>query len=180
MIVWAAHGVEWALNEKVSFNGVTKRITVNDGVVALDIRDDVYSAWVRWVEREDNARFKLAMRQTGFDVIPGGFTGATYFLTNGWKLEYDSNVVAVAGVLYSDDYATPYWSSTDQPIYPATVSSLVNTAISTQNIVSGDVESIVAAVLSALNSTTIPVDLRKINNTTVVGTGSSGDSWRPQ
>lgn len=180
MIVWAAHGVEWALQEKVSFNGVTKRITVNSDVTTLDIRNDVYSAWVRWVEREDNARFKLAMRVTGFDPIPGSFTGATYFLTNGWKLEYDANNVAIAGVLYSDDYNTPYWSSADQPIFPATVSSLVNTAISTQNIVSGDVESIVVAVLAALNSTTIPVDLRKINNTTVVGTGTSGDSWRPE
>lgn len=137
MIVWAAHGAEWALAEKVSFNGVTKRITVNAGVTALDIREDVYSAWVRWVEREDNARFLLAMRQTGFDPIPGGFTGATYFLRNGWKLEYDPQVVAIAGVLYSDDYATPYWSATDQPIYPAVVSSLVNSAVVTQNVVTG-------------------------------------------
>jgi hypothetical protein len=180
VIVWAAHGAEWALEEKVSFNGVTKRITVNEGVTALDIREDVYSAWIRWIEREDNARFRIAMRQTGFDVIPGGYTGASYFLTNGWKLEYDANIVAVTGVLYSDDYATPFWSSTDQPVYPATVSSLVNTALTTQNIISGDTASIVASVLAALNSTTIPVDLRKINNTTVVGTGTSGDSWRPQ
>jgi hypothetical protein len=137
VIVWAAHGAEWALAEKVSFNGVTKRITVNAGVTALDIREDVYSAWVRWVEREDNARFRLAMRVSGFDPIPGGFTGATYFMTNGWKLEYDPNVVAIAGVLYSDDYATPYWSATDQPIFPATVSSLVNSAVVTQNVVTG-------------------------------------------
>ena len=77
------------------------------------------------------------MRVSGFDPIPGGFTGATYFMTNGWKLEYDPNVVAVAGVLYSDDYATPYWSVADQPIYPATVSSLVNSAVVTQNVVTG-------------------------------------------
>ena len=48
-LAWAAFGAEWALAEKVSFNGVTKRITVNAGVTALDIREDVYSAWVRWV-----------------------------------------------------------------------------------------------------------------------------------
>lgn len=139
MIVWVAHGAEWALAEKVSLNGVTKRITVNAGVTALDIREDVYSAWVRWTEREDNARFRLAMRVSGFDPIPGGFTGATYFMTNGWKLEYDPNTVAIAGVLYSDDYATPFWSAVDQPIFPATVSSLVNSAVVTQNVVTGDV-----------------------------------------
>lgn len=178
--IWAAFGAEWSLAEKVGFNGVTKRITVNAGVTSLDIRNDVYSAWIRWLELDDNTRFRAAMRATGLDVIPGGFTGDAYFLINGWKLEYDANVVAISGVLYSDDYTTPYWSATDQPIFPATVSSLVNTAVSTQNIVSGDVASITAAVLAALNATTIPVDLRKINNTTVVGTGVGGDSWRPQ
>jgi hypothetical protein len=146
LAIWAAHGAEWALAEKVSFNGVTKRITVNAGVTALDIREDVYSAWIRWIEREDNARFRVAMRVSGFDPIPGGFTGATYFTTNGWKLEYDPNVVAVNGVLYSDDYATPYWSATDQPILPATVSSLVNSAVSVQNVVTGDPASIAQAV----------------------------------
>jgi hypothetical protein len=142
MLAWAAFGAEWALAEKVSFNGVTKRITVNAGVTVLDIREDVYSAWVRWIEREDNARFKVAMRVSGFDPIPGGFTGATYFMTNGWKLEYDANVVAVNGVLYSDDFATPYWSAQDLPIYPATVSSLVNSAVITQNVVTGNLDDV--------------------------------------
>lgn len=141
-LAWIAFGEEWSLAEKVSFNGVTKRITVNAGVTTLDIREDVYSAWVRWLELDDNARFRLAMRVSGFDPIPGGFTGATYFMINNWKLEYDPNVVAVAGVLYSDDYATPYWSAADQPIYPATVSSLVNSAVVTQNVVTGDISTV--------------------------------------
>lgn len=136
-ILWQAWAEEWALAEKVSFNGTTKRITVNAGVTELDIRADVYSAWVRWVTREDNARYLRAMRYTGLDLIPGGFTGDTYFMINGWKLEYDANVVAVNGVLFSDDYATPYWSAADQPIYPATVAALVNTATTTQNVVTG-------------------------------------------
>jgi hypothetical protein len=153
LAIWAAHGAEWALAEKVSFNGVTKRITVNAGVTALDIREDVYSAWIRWIEREDNARFRVAMRVSGFDPIPGGFTGATYFTTNGWKLEYDPNVVAIAGVLYSDDYATPYWSATDQPIYPAVVSSLVNSAVVTQNVVTGDLSTVPTAVWQAATRT---------------------------
>lgn len=151
-LIWASWGAEWALAEKVDFNGVTKRITVNSGVTVLDIREDVYSAWIRWLELDDNTRFLLAMRISGFDVIPGGFTGATYFMTNGWKLEYDPSVVAIAGVLYSDDYATPYWSENDQPIYPATVSSLVNTAVVTQNVVTGDV----AAIWSDPRALTVP------------------------
>ena len=137
-LTWAAWGEEWLLQEKVSFNGATRRITVNAGVDSLDIRGDVYSAWVRWVAREANARFLQAMRVSGADPIPGGETGATFFLVNGWKLCYDPNSVAVAGVLYSEDYTTAYWSlDALRPIYPATVSSLVNSAVSYQNVVTG-------------------------------------------
>lgn len=204
MLAWAAFGEEWALAEKVSFNGVTRRITVNPGVTTLSIRDDVYSAWVRWVEREDNARFLPAMRYSGGDPIPGGETGVTFFLSNGWKLEYDANVVAISGVLYSDNYPTPYWSATDQPIFPATVSSLVNSAVSYQNVVTGtaltpeqtaaavwgaatrtltasldpNAAQIVAAVLAALQATTIPVDAKKMNGAEIIGDGSEADPWR--
>jgi len=136
-LIWGAWGEEWALNEKVSFNGVTRQIKVNAGVTSLRIREEVYSAWVRWVTREENSRFLGAMRAVGGDPIPGGETGVTFFMTNGWKLVYDPNLVAVEGVLYSEDYATAYWSESGSPIYPATVSSLVNSAVSVQNVVTG-------------------------------------------
>ncbi len=136
-LIWGAWGEQWALEEKVSFDGVTKRITVHSGVTALDIRADVYSAWARWVAREANARFLQAMRASGGDPIPGGETGLVFFLMNGWKLVYDPNVVAISGVLYSEDYGTAFWSAQDLPIYPATVSALVNSAVSVQNVVTG-------------------------------------------
>lgn len=119
----------------MSFNGVTKQVTVNSGVTALDIATDVYSAWVRWTGRE--RQYAAAIRYSGFDPIPGGRTGATFFLLNGWKLVYDPNLVAVSGVLYSEDYATPFWNAAGSPLYPATVSSLVNSAVTTQNVVTG-------------------------------------------
>lgn len=144
--LWQAHGEEWLLYEKVSFDGPAKRIIVNENVTTLSIRDDVYSAWVRWIERDDNAKFLPAMRYSGGDPIPGGETGVTFFTTNGWKLQYDANVVAINGVLYSDNYPTPYWSASDQPIYPATVSALVNSAVSYQNVVTGDLSSVPASV----------------------------------
>lgn len=134
-LLWGAWGTEWELNEKVSFNGTTKQITVNAGVTSIDISADVYSAWVRWTARERG--YLPAMRYSGFDAIPGGRTGATFFLQNGWKLVYNPNLVAVNGVLYSEDYGTAYWSVDNQPIYPATVSSLVNSAISYQNVITG-------------------------------------------
>jgi hypothetical protein len=40
------------------------------------------------------------------------------------------------------------------------------------------VEEIVAAVLAALNATTIPVDMQKTNGVEIVGDGTSGDKFR--
>ena len=136
-LIWGSWGEEWALNEKVSFNGTTKQIRVNDGVTSLRIREDVYSAWARWMVREDNSRFSAAIRAVGADPIPGGETGITFFMTNGWRLVYDPNTVAVSGVLYSEDYPTAYWSESGAPIYPATVAALVNSSVSYQNVVTG-------------------------------------------
>lgn len=137
-LIWSAWGNEWELTEKVSFNGFTKTITVNSGVTSLDIAADVYSAWVRWTAME--RRFLAAMRYSGYDPIPNNQrTGATFFTINGWKLVYDPNVTAVSGVLYSSDYDTAYWSFSGQPIYPATVASLVNSSVSVQNVVTGTV-----------------------------------------
>jgi hypothetical protein len=168
-LIWGAWGEEWALTEKVSFNGSTRIIRVNAGVTTLDIRADVYSAWVRWVQREPWAR--QAMRFSGADVIPNGETGVTFFLINNWKLNYDPNVVAVSGVMYSDDYPTAYWSADGSPIYPSTVSSLVNSAVSYQNVVTGtaltDIETGIA-VRNALATELARID-KKISSRATAG-----------
>lgn len=141
--IWSAWADEWALNEKVSFNGINKLISVNSGVLSIDIREDIYSAWIRWQTRETNSRYLSAMRYSGLDALPGGgSTGGTFFLLNGWKVIYDPTYVAVSGVLYSEDYDTAFWNDDGLPIYPATVSSLVNTSVTTQNVVTGDINSL--------------------------------------
>lgn len=204
-LIWGAWGVDWTLAEKVSFNGALKTINVNSGVTSLDIRADVYSAWVRWVTREENSRFLQAMRASGADPIPGGETGVTFFLMNGWKLVYDPNSVAVAGVLYSEDYATPFWNADDNPVYPATVSALVNSAVSYQNVVTGtaltqeetaaavwsaasrtltesmdpNVSQIATAVLAQILASIIPANIKQVNNVNVGGTGQLGNEWGP-
>lgn len=198
--MWHYWAEEWAAAEKVSFNGVTKRIRVNAGVTTLDVAGDLYSAWVRWTERE--RQYLPAMRYSGYDPIPGGRTGATFFLRNGWKLEVNPNAVAVTGVLYSEDYGTAFWSEDDLPIYPATVSSLVNSAVSYQNVVTGTaaspaeiwahatrtltssldptVETIVAQVLAALQATAIPANMVQVKGQIIGGSGSEADPWGPQ
>jgi len=127
-LVWGAWSPDWALGNKVDFDGINKIIYVHPEVTDLDIRTDVYSAWVDWLVLRDNSKFLAAMRYTGFDPIGGGqYTGDTYFLINGWKLSVDLSKVRVSGVLYSDDYSTAYYTPALQAQYPATVSALVNT-----------------------------------------------------
>lgn len=128
MSIWAAWSPDWALYDKVDFDGVNKIIYVHPEVTTLDIRGDVYTSWVDWVALRDNLKFLPAIRTTGLDSIGGGvYTGDVYFLINGWKLSVDLQKVKVTGVLYSDDYDTAYYTPSLVPQYPATVSALVNT-----------------------------------------------------
>lgn len=136
--VWESWSDEWELEERVSFNGYEKRIVVNSGVTSIELDKHVYSAWARWMTREDNSRFSQAIRFSGYDPIPNGFTGVTFFMTNGWKFCYNPNEVAVKGAMFSDNFDTAYWNVDGiKPIYPAQVSSLVNSAVSYQNVVTG-------------------------------------------
>ena len=129
-LVWGAWSPDWALGNKVDFDGASKLIYVHPEVTTLDIRQDVYSAWIDWVLLRDNAKFLPCVRYTGFDPIGGGaYTGDTYFLINGWKLLIDLRKVKVSGVLYSDNYDTAYYYDAATPQYPATVSALVNTVV---------------------------------------------------
>ena len=133
--LWANWSEDWTLGSKVDFDGINKIIYVHPEVTTLDIRTEVYSAWIDWVVLRDNSKFLPALRYTGFDPIgSGNYTGDSYFLTNGWKLSVDLAKVRISGVLYSDNYDTAYYTPELVAQYPATVSSLVNTTISYQNI----------------------------------------------
>lgn len=136
-LVWGAWGAEWAQQKKVAFNGLARTITVNSDVTTLNLQTDVWSRWVDWRALPGNDFHELAMRRSGYDPIPGGRSGLIYFLTNGWKLIVDLNKVRITGVLYSDDFETAYWSANGMPLYPATVSALVNQSVTTENVVTG-------------------------------------------
>jgi len=153
LATWFGHFDEWKLLEKVSFQGDDKMIYVHPSVAVLDIRADVYSAWVRWRQRDLNDRYLLAMEYTGLDSIPDGETGDIYFLRNGWKLVVDITKTAVAGVLYSRDYASAYYTYGLEIQYPATVAALVNTVNVGSGLSNEDVTVIVEAVWASVNRT---------------------------
>jgi hypothetical protein len=138
--IWGTWRPQWDQRSKVEFDGANRKIIVHPEVTTLDIRTDVYSAWVLWsASFVDNMSWLPAMKAVGADPIPGGETGSTFFTINGWKLLIDFSKVSVSGVLYSEDYPTAYYTLEDVPLLPTVVSALVNTSVSTQNVVTGSV-----------------------------------------
>lgn len=121
-------------NQKCIFDGPNKLIYVNPNESSISIKEDVYSGWKEWVLTQDNSKYQPAIRTTGGDVIPGTteFTGDIYFLINGWRFLIDHSLV-IDGVIYSDDFATPFVQQEGTQIVTNKVSAIVQT-VTTESI----------------------------------------------
>jgi len=132
---WASlsygHWSYWDLQHKITVDYITRLIYVNDGVTEFDIKIDLYSdlkeLWSLDPTDYRYNRFRPPVRVIGGDATSAGqFAGDIYFMQNGWRIVYDPTKTSVTGVLFSDDYDTPWLYSGDMsPVYPAQVSSLV-------------------------------------------------------
>lgn len=118
----------WVLEQKVTFDGPNRLIFVHPNVTTLDIKIDIYSDWKEWAQLDSNSRFHPAIRTIGGDPTTGDLlAGDLYFLINGWKLVVDLNTTRISGVLFSDNFDTAYYDANLNPLFPATVSNLVQT-----------------------------------------------------
>lgn len=116
----------WELRDKVTFNMFTRVISVNAGVISLDIKVDVYSAWKRWALADDNNKIGVVVRAIGGDATIGLLkAGDIYFLLNGWLLAVDLSTTAIVGSLFSDDFDTPLIDFDGNPVFQSFVSNLV-------------------------------------------------------
>jgi hypothetical protein len=133
---WAPYGsqLDAVGAQKCIFDGENKLIYVNPNDSDISIKQDVYSAWKEWTTVRDNAKFLPAIRVTGGDPIAGttSFTGDTYFLINGWRFLIDHSL-SIDGVIYSDDFPSPFIQVTGTQIVTNKVSSLVQT-VTTESI----------------------------------------------
>ena len=92
--------------DSVTFDGVENLIIVNNGVVSLDVKADIYSVWKQWMREGTNTKFLPALRTVGGDPTTGVNTVAPYFfLTNGWKIRpYEGNhTLNISGNLFVDE-----------------------------------------------------------------------------
>ena len=123
-----------------------------------------------WEDSEQGAIYPVTHRWKALD-LGGGATFCQADAINGWQLKFpaagnyqiDGNlnmaIVPVAGVYVERKTSAAY----------------VTTAVGGSG---PTAESIAAAVLAALNATTIPVDARKMNGAAILGDGTAEDLWR--
>ena len=134
---WELWGLSYTHN--VWFDGVQKTIFVHEGVIELNVKDDLYSRWKEWVMVNDMSKFLKAFSIIGGDPIPGGALGATIFLTNGWRIKpyIGEYRLVVNGNLYTEEGDDPYISTSGVSV-SSVVSDLntVQTATVVQEVVS--------------------------------------------
>jgi hypothetical protein len=147
---WPFNQDYWLLYLKVSFDGVTKLITVNSNESVIDVQEDLYSAWKRWIQTRDNLKYINAMRSVGGDPTVGGeFLGATFFVTNGWRIVL-TNATTIEGNIFSDDFDTPYLTEEGVVIAFSKVSNLIDkVAPSTETLTE-----VASSVVNTLNTGT--------------------------
>ena len=123
-MLWAAFAEDWELQHRVVFDGENKLIIIWESTTSVSVKD-IYSWWKEWVMIRDNSKYESALRTTGGDpTISGQYAGDLYFLINGWKIFIDHSCV-IEGVIYSDDFPTPFSNGVDTNIVTNSVSSLV-------------------------------------------------------
>ena len=145
--------------EGLIFDKYGKHIYISETITEIELAF-VYSRFVDWSVVEDNLKMFPAMRYSGYDVIPGGFTGATFFMMNNWKLVYNNSTTTIKGVLFSENYTTGFWGYNTLPIYPVVVAATVNTVFKEVG-VSGLTEE-ESAKLVSLDTTNLDVPISNI------------------
>ncbi len=121
------------------FDGPNRIILEPAGVgdTSFEVDRDIYSAWKRWVQSGSGIGFAAAFEIEGGTPIgaTGLFTGTTFILTNGWKIQpanHDHQVLLI-GNLYSDD------GIVSVPSVSARTNVFVNSSVAAQGVATGDV-----------------------------------------
>ena len=164
----------------ITFDSVNRRI-IRDSTF-VEVRD-VYSRWKEWVQA-GNAEFPAAFRVVGGDPLAGGlFISSYFFLLNGWRirpLEQDQTLT-IEGNIAVDGGGVPVVPTLGT--FNVVVQYVIPVAAQAYDASgsggSASAEEIAAAVLSALNGTSIPVNLVKIRNQNIIGTGTEANPWGP-
>ena len=99
------------------FNGAELTIQL-PSVGSFDAQADLYSAWKRWVQDGDNAKYPSAFGTTGGDSIGGGQTIAPYFFCRndlGWRIKMpDANgEIIILGNIFPRESTTTLFKQSE-------------------------------------------------------------------
>lgn len=194
----------------ISFDGATKRIVLDSAAASAA---EIWSRWVDW--HAANTQWPLAFTLVGGQALGGGlFIPPYFFLLNGWRvrpMESNHNLT-ITGNLFVDGGGVPVVSTLGTyqvnvnytvPVQAQGISTSGGTAPTAAEVaaavwayairemsVSGN-SAAAAAILAAAQATPIHGDARKVNGTSIAGTGVAptyenqpapldpGDPWRP-
>ena len=110
---------------KVTFDGVSKTITVSAGVTSIEVGSDLYSDWKDWAAL--NPQFLAAFRTFGGDPTASGqFAPRYFFLLNGWRVVVNNLTLAVDGNLYTQEGDTPFVQVNSQITHKTSDASVVS------------------------------------------------------
>ena len=163
----------------ITFDPANRRIILDSASVTAE---EIFSRWEDWMLLSDNAKYLPAFRHAGGDDLGGGLFIPNYmFLTNGWRVRpmESSHNLTINGNLFVDGGGVPVVPTLGT--YQVNVNYTVPVqaqGISTSGGSGPTAAEIAAELLAALNSTTIPVDAKKMNGANVIGDGSELDPWR--
>lgn len=151
---------------------------------------EIYSRWSDWLLLSDNLKYLPAFDSSGGAAAGTGTTDIVYTLLtyNGWLIcpnTTESSVrVVITGDLYPDISANPMFGYDEvvagghTHVEQRVTTSARVVATGGSAVLPGDITDIAAAVLAAAQAAPIHADSKKLNGSTVIGDGTSGDAWR--
>ena len=167
-----------------TFDATNKLIILSTGTVSFSLAD-LWTAWKDWVYL-GNAGAARALDYVGGEPInpaEGTVVSLYLFLLNDWKIrpyEGDHTLVVTGGTLIGPRGGDPFVSTlgdfTVRIRYEQPVQAI---GYSTTGTTGPSAESIAAAVVAALQATTIPVNVTKVHNVVLTGSGTPADPMRP-
>lgn len=168
----------------LSYTYSTLRIGVPMAEAAPLLMQDLINSIRAQEAGEQGITYDQIADATGKNDLGGGVeTGITVALRSTWKLDFaaGSYQAAVTGGNLADALARINNTGSPQVLVLASAAAtLVETG--TSGLTAGEsatLMSIAGDVLAQLNATTIPVNIKKVNDVPIQGAGVLGNHWRP-
>lgn len=170
-----ALSINWATG--VIFVPLADLSIVSAGLYELDVED--FRLWLKDIEDgEEGMAFPDTHRRNAPVALSGTNYAQTFEVLSPYTVEFE-----YTGTPYSVRVVGGNHNLGDRKVVNP-VSLIIGNAAGLIEVATGGTSGpsagdIAAAVLAALNATTIPVDVRKINEVAVSGAGVEGDEWGP-